>query len=509
VRRITVPMFEMLQFIPLNIDDHIDFCTAAHRETFRLTFGSEISDEYLEREHEKMREHYALDPASVVLATLAGKRIGLAEIQTRGKTGSAYGWVNFFYITPEERENGYGAELIKYAAGYFRSLGLTQIFLRVGRINKAAARFYLRNGFIRSPNGDRDSELLLVHYIDGLPFDVSDILQLYGAQMNYEISDNSHGDKDRRFTIIAEFAGMGKIVIKAARNAFTTPERVAGWASLAQHYNALGIYAPRFLRNANGGYGSIVGGCCVYAEAFAKFAPDESINYEQSAEARLTALGKAAAHPAPIVPWPAPYALYDKFDENDDAPEIYDNGLRVIRRISEQFPQYAGRAASIMREYERRRTEFELVYRALPKAVFQADMNRSNLLYDNSRFVGLWDFNLSGTDAVLAYAFYECFYYMTEAESDIIKQGAVTVPIAEERLRRNLGYVARAYTFTDAEKASFGTYFNLAVPFWGANAEAYHKLIRDHCAAYIPQILDFVEFQMTRRDVDDWLMETR
>ena len=178
---------------------------------------------------------------------------------------------------------------------------------------------------------------MLVQWTDEFPFDMNAVLQLYDTPINYEISDHSHGDDDRRFTIFAELDGIGKIVIKVAKNTFTTPERVKGWASLVQHYNALAIYAPQFLHNINGQYAAMVGDYCVHAEEFAKNTPDESISYDQSAEARLTALGRVAAHPAPIVSWSAPYAMYDKFDSTDDAPEIIDNGLRIMRRIIDQF----------------------------------------------------------------------------------------------------------------------------------------------------------------------------
>ena len=83
-------------------------------------------------------------------------------------------------------------------------------------------------------------------------------------------------------------------------------------------------------------------------------------------------------------------------------------------------------------------------------------MNKSNLLFDKGNFIGLLDFNLSGTDAVLAYAFYESFCYMAASEFEAIKQGAVSVPIVEKRLRRNFSYVALEYTFVARKKSRLG-----------------------------------------------------
>jgi hypothetical protein len=116
------------------------------------------------------------------------------------------------------------------------------------------------------------------------------------------------------------------------------------------------------------------------------------------------------------------------------------------------------------------------------------------------------DFNLSGTDAVLSYAFYECHYIMRDDEvKDAIKRGDYQIASVDERTRRNLGYGAREYSFNDAECSAFSAFYHLAVPFWGCNFESYNELIHDHGGEFISQILDFIEYHLTRADVSDWL----
>ncbi|MDR2614970.1 MAG: GNAT family N-acetyltransferase [Oscillospiraceae bacterium] len=500
-------MPQELYFAPLNVDEHRDFCAAAHRETYRLTFGKEITDEYIEKELASTRKQFELNPQRVQYAMIGGSPVGIVELEVRS-FGTDYGWIHFYYIAPELRGRGYGRRLIDYSVEYFRRLGLTQIFLRVGKINGAAEEFYKHCGFVRSPNGDREGEHMMVYYLDDTLPDAAAIFSLFGgavAPVKYELSDNSHGANDKRFTIIAEYGALGKVVIKAAKNLFTTPERVGGWAALAEHYNSLGIYAPRFIKTGNGEYGAVVGEYVVYAEEFARYAPDESIDYTSSAEARLTLLGRVAANPiAPLLPFTSPYAMFDKFSDDDEAPEMYENGLNTARSIAEKYPEHADRANGLLREYERRRDAFEPVYRALPQSSFQADMNISNLLFDGGEFVGLMDFNLSGTDAALGYAMYECYYYMTEDEIMTAIKERDTREL-DERLRLNFGYVAREYSFTDAERAAFNALYNLAAPFWGANYTTYNELMRDHGGEYVPQILDFIEWQMNRSDVGDYL----
>ncbi|MDR0445475.1 MAG: GNAT family N-acetyltransferase [Oscillospiraceae bacterium] len=493
-----------LRFVPLNADELRDFFVAAHRETYKRTFGKDIPDEFLAVEFERSRKYAEADPTSSVVAVVDGQPVGICQLEVRN-FGTDYGWIHFYYVAPEYRGRGYGRQMIDYSAEYFLHKGLTQIFLRVGAVNGSAEQFYKHCGFVRSPSGDNDSEHMMVYYLDGSTPDAAAIAELYGEPTAYEMSDNSHGASDKRFTMVAEYPVLGKIAVKVARNLFTTPERVCGWAALAEHYNTLGVYAPKFIPTASGELSAVVGNYVVHAEEFSKFVPDGDVDYDASAEARLSALGRIAANRLkPPLPWTSPYAMYDKFDASDDAPELYENGLRLIRRIIECYPEHAERANAIWLNYERRRSEFEPTYRTLPQASFQADMNKSNLLFDNGKFAGLMDFNLAGTDAVLSYAMYECFYYMTETEITRAVTERDTREI-DERAARNLGFVAREYKFGATEHSAFNAFYNLAAPFWGAHYETYNTLLRDRDGEFVPHILDFVEWQLNRSDVSDWL----
>lgn len=40
--------------------------------------------------------------------------------------------------------------------------------------------------------------------------------------------DSSRGDEDLRYTALVEYADGTRLAVKASRNSFTTPERIAG-----------------------------------------------------------------------------------------------------------------------------------------------------------------------------------------------------------------------------------------------------------------------------------------
>ncbi|MDR3209367.1 MAG: GNAT family N-acetyltransferase [Oscillospiraceae bacterium] len=147
------------QFTPLNVDEHLEFCAAAHRETYRLTFGREIPDAYLGAELARMRRHFADAPDSILLASLNGAAVGLLRLERRVVYGdAASGWVNCFYVAPEWRGRGLGRQLAAFAAAYFARYGIREIFLRAGEPNGAAIGFYTHIGFARAPFGDKTAD---------------------------------------------------------------------------------------------------------------------------------------------------------------------------------------------------------------------------------------------------------------------------------------------------------------------------------------------------------------
>ena len=236
--------------------------------------------------------------------------------------------------------------------------------------------------------------------------DKDKIFNLYSSKPLKQIAsyDSSHGEDDFRMVYIVEFPNGNKLALKVTKNSFTTPERVKGWAELIGHYNNLGIYCPGIVRNRNGEYCERTDGYLVFAEEYMKYKPaagrDESLTGAQKYVEKLyESIGLAAANPAPLVPWNTAYCLYDKFNEAEKYDENYECALTICDYYRDNIPEYAMRARKIFEEYCRRRERFEPVYRTLPKAVFQGDINESNILLTPSGdFKGMIDFNLSGTE---------------------------------------------------------------------------------------------------------------
>ena len=329
--------------------------------------------------------------------------------------------------------------------------------------------------------------------------------------------DTSHGDKDLRYVYLLRYPDGTKLALKAARNAFTTPERVEGWAALTEHYNALGIYAPRFLQTTQKQYTARIGDFLVYAEAFIEgkmaeahdAAGDDKVDFRKSEAgiAMLESLGLVAANPAPLVPWHTSWCLYDKFDDDDETDENIECATKLTAYIAENFPQYAQRAQAVLAKYVQLRAEFEPVYRVLPKAVFQGDLGPNNVvLDDNGAFKGVCDFNLSGTEPVLNMLLCECraCWNGTEKEKFTLFSDPGAQRARDELTAQFLRHATKCYKLTDAEKRAFNTLYNITYAFRWQNDGFMKYHLRKQGKRHVPVVLEWIERQMARDDA--WQM---
>jgi hypothetical protein len=321
-----------------------------------------------------------------------------------------------------------------------------------------------------------------------------------------KVHDSSRGDDDLRYTYILKTPADYKIALKIAKNIFTNPERIDGWASLAAYYNTLGIYAPRFLKNMVNTYSLDIDGFIVYAEecyegkTAAETEPEDRFIRKEV----LKSLALVAANPAPLVPWHTPWCLYDRFDEGD----LYDENLICAINFTEyaekNLPVYAGRAREILNKYKAMRTAFEAEYRLLPKAVFQGDLNATNiLLTDDGKFKGLCDFNLSGTETILNILFCECCgcWNGTEEEKITRLSDVSTQYELDNKAAKELAVVGEYYKFKDNEKSAFTKYYNITYPFRWINYGFYMYHLRESSTKFASDIFDWIERQMSRNDI--------
>lgn len=350
--------------------------------------------------------------------------------------------------------------------------------------------------------------------IDNNVIDIKKAAQFYNKS-EFSITkemDLTRGDFDKRHVYLLKFEDGEELALKVCCNEFTSVERVTGWQKLCEKYLEMDIYCPRFLNSLNGNLAETMlirdDEYIVFAEEMKKYKTmdevEPQLNYEDFKEAICESVGIVAENSKDLLQWSSVYCLYDLFDSTSETDENFENGVNFRKKIKENFPEYSDYMDKIWNIFLQKRHEFEPVYRALPKAAFQADLNRSNIMLDhNLKFVGLLDFNLCGTESVLCYITIAevCGYNLDIRDlehlmdKDFLKR-------CDDYLYRNLGYIGRNYTFSDYEKKNFCLCYNTIRPFggWHINGLLEHS-IKESKTEYIKSILDWVHYQLTRDDI--------
>lgn len=134
-----------LSFPPVDPVRDAELCATFCTDAFVCSLGS--ADRFdPERYRRELPEKLARFSGSFVLVYLGETVIGMVEL-SRWKHDASVGYVNQFYLMPEYRGQGLGAQLERYAEGIFRRLGIRTLRLSVSPINQRAMAFYRRHGW--------------------------------------------------------------------------------------------------------------------------------------------------------------------------------------------------------------------------------------------------------------------------------------------------------------------------------------------------------------------------
>ncbi len=309
----------------------------------------------------------------------------------------------------------------------------------------------------------------------------------------YEIKNTSRGEADFREAVIAEWASGEKYVVKLSDNDFTFPEKIKAWQRCAEAYRELGYYCPAIFSSRQGDFPKVrykAHTCVVYAEEFCKYtAAEERFGENAKGKAsfdrkwadavwRMTA--KVAAKRFDFCDYPSAYCLFEAFCPSDETDEVLENALHWKMYADNLPARFQPQIQRIWQRWVNNRDALERIYYELPTSVFQADLNPTNLLFDdNGAFVGVFDFNLCGRDVFLNYLFREMHWQCDE-----------------EYLLETLKKVSQVYCFSDLEKQAAPLLYRCIKPLWYTETEALKAAGADENA--IQNCLDRAEALQTK-----------
>lgn len=308
-----------------------------------------------------------------------------------------------------------------------------------------------------------------------------DICRLFCDEkpISFESINTSRDDLDFREVMIPRFASGNKFVIKLSDNDFTFSEKIKMWKRTVEEYQKLGYYCPAIISDKTGNYPMVNykgHKCIAYAEEYSPYHTAEERMADSSAQGNpfadayeqeiWTMTAKIAAKHLDYTEYPSAYCLFDTFCPSDETDEVLDNALNwkaYAQTLPDHFQEQVQR---IWKLWTENRTALEPIYRRLPTSIFQADLNPTNILIDDSgKFVGVCDFNLCGKDVFINYLFRELYHSDFEKEVEMI--------------RRILKIASKYYPFSELEKNTALMLYRCLKPLWFTKTEKLRKLNND------------------------------
>lgn len=318
-----------------------------------------------------------------------------------------------------------------------------------------------------------------------------------GTPVSAEFIDTSRGEDDFRNTFIITTAGGERFVLKIVSNDFTFPERILMWQRTVEEYRDLGYYCPRIFCDKSGGFPVIDyrgKRCIVYAEEFSIFMPlsdraadgsDQAVSAKAYFKDIWSMSAKLAAKKLDYTKSPSGYCLFETFCPSDRTDEVLENALEWKEYAFSLPAEFSAQAQRIWDAWSANREALKERYFRLPTSVFQADLNPTNLLIDESgAFRGVYDFNLCGREVFLNYLMRENY---ADFEEEI------------ELIRRALTIAKEHYAFSEDEKAAALPLYRCLKPLWYNRVFDLKQAGND--AAEIKHCLDRIEHYLTA-DID-------
>lgn len=230
--------------------------------------------------------------------------------------------------------------------------------------------------------------------------------------------DSSRGEDDKRLNYILDDAYVLKINSPKAM----WEGRLQEIARLIERYRAIGVYCPRLISALGGGYSVQHEGFICYVEEYARY-PVCGEEVELPREEVIAHLGVLAAAytGVDLTETRSMWSIIDLAPLDVDVDEKQENANALANALEQAGEGELARQVEAVNDALRQ--EILQDFRALPRCVFQGDLNSANYLHRDGHFAGLIDFNMSGTDVNI-----NVFANETNAFPDEKQFDAMTVP---------------------------------------------------------------------------------
>ncbi len=308
---------------------------------------------------------------------------------------------------------------------------------------------------------------------------ISQILAQFGLTF-LEVTrfvDTSRSEEDKRLNYFLD----DRYVLKLNAPTAMWEERLQEISRLIDRYHAIGVYAPRLLPTGQGTLSCQwnMGGrlYICYVEEFAKY-PAYPMEAEHDRAEVLVHLGLLAARytNVDLSETKSMWSIIDLAPLDVAVDEKQENCDTLAKTLREAGLSQL--AEQVEAHNQRLRQRIEVDFRAMPRCVYQGDLNNSNLLHRDGHFVGLLDFNMSGTDVNINVFVNETNWFPDAGAFDMLTVPAILEKMEQEQTRA-LSVILRHYPLNALEQKQLPNYKGLVNLFQYPNVCQMVKWLRD------------------------------
>ena len=295
--------------------------------------------------------------------------------------------------------------------------------------------------------------------------DILNELAEYGFHGEGDISliDSSHSQDDIRLNYIID----KKWVLRFCKAPEMTEKRLCELNRLIGRYNDFGLKCPFFLADKDNRFFHEWKGLSVYLSEYIDLQTGYELDEAEWEPVWNEVLDSVAAFAeayrnVDLIDTMGMYSLFDlsPFDKEcgkDEKQQNFENLTKVLREMGENHL-----ADKLETRHTKIREKIRSVYRKLPRCVFQADENLSNVLVDeHHHMAGLIDFNLAGTE-VIVNQFANLGGGFNENNKEPVG-AAARLKYAQDSYRKYQDHMLQIYHATELEKQAIHWYSWIAL----------------------------------------------
>ena len=284
-----------------------------------------------------------------------------------------------------------------------------------------------------------------------------------------EFVDSSQGKDDIRHNYIID----KKYVLRLNSAKVMTEERLTELNTLIERYRSFGMKAPLFLKAENGSFVVEQDGKNGYLSEYLDLPLAEDVKFrcrEDLIRQRLVFISRFAQtfKNVDLVETVSMFSIFDlaPYDKLSglDIDEKQENLNQLVADLTQAG--YVELAQKVNAKNEELRRQLKPIYKELPRCVFQGDENFSNLCVDeNDQIVGLFDFNMSGTEVIANYLANNAFMGHFCYEDEILDKhtSKEVLQILLDAFHQSTALICEHYSFTEQEFSAYLLYGKIAM----------------------------------------------